>query len=79
MCRLGKFDILNNMANLISGDLLKKQLMKVQKSLIRLYVIEAFDLSCRDVGSASDPYLKIQLDDKIYNERDNYQMDETNP
>ena len=31
------------------------------------------------MGSASDPYLVIQCGKKIYNERDNYQLDQINP
>ena len=42
-------------------------------------MISGFDLSSRDNGSASDPYLKITCNDKTYNERDNYQLDEPNP
>lgn len=46
---------------------------------MRLYVIEAFNLSSRDNGSASDPYLWIRCNDKVVNERDNYQLDTPDP
>jgi len=42
-------------------------------------VISAFDLASRDIGSPSDPYLYIRVDDQIKNERDNYLLDEPNP
>jgi hypothetical protein len=42
-------------------------------------MIEGFDLASRDLGSESDPYLKIKCGNKLYDERDNYQMDERNP
>lgn len=46
--------------------------MAKSKNLVRLYMINGFDLASRDSGSASDPYLYITLGNKIYNERDNY-------
>ena len=42
-------------------------------------MVEAFDLASRDNGSPSDPYLYITCNNKIVNERDNYQLDEPNP
>lgn len=39
------------------------------KCIVRLYVISAYDLSSRDNGSDSDPYLNIILGNKVYNER----------
>lgn len=42
-------------------------------------MISAFDLSSRDVGSASDPYLIVKMEQKVYNERKNYQINEASP
>jgi len=42
-------------------------------------VISAYDLSSRDNGSDSDPYLNIVLGNKVYNDRSNYQEDEPCP
>ena len=36
------------------------------------YVIEGYDFAQRDIGSFSDPYLKIKCGKNRYNERDNY-------
>lgn len=47
--------------------------------IVRVYVIEGFNLSSRDIGSESDPYLKLKCGNKVYDERDNYQLDEPNP
>ena len=44
-----------------------------------MYIIEAFDLASRDIGSPSDPYLYIQCNRKIVNERNKYQLDEPSP
>jgi Ca2+-dependent lipid-binding protein len=42
-------------------------------------MIAGFDLSSRDNGSPSDPYLYLTCNNKIYNERVNYQLDEADP
>lgn len=47
-------------------------LMAQNQCIVRIYVISAFDLASRDIGSASDPYLFISLGNKNYNERKNY-------
>lgn len=71
--------ISKHLANLESDVILRRQLMGNHKCVVRFYAISAFNLSSRDNGSASDPYLYLQCNDKIYNERDNYQLDEPNP
>ena len=67
------------MASLESDENLKRALLAQVKCTVRVYVIEAFDLASRDIGSPSDPYLYIQCNRKIFNERNNYQLDEPNP
>jgi len=49
------------------------------KCIVRFYAISAFNLSSRDNGSASDPYLILKCNNKVYNERSIYQLDEPNP
>ena len=49
--------IANHLANLESDEILKKALLAQIKCTIRIYVISAFDLASRDIGSPSDPYL----------------------
>jgi Ca2+-dependent lipid-binding protein len=46
---------------------------------VRVYVIDAFNLSSRDVGDDSDPYLVVNLGGKTYNQRDKWQLNEPNP
>ena len=72
-------NISKHLANLESDVILKRQLMASNKCVVRLYAISAFNLSSRDNGSASDPYLILKCNDKTYDERDNYQLDEPNP
>lgn len=49
------------------------------KAIVRVYCISAFNLSSRDNGSESDPYLILTLGNKVYNERSIYQLDNPNP
>ena len=76
---LAHLDILRYVANIMSEDILKRQLLESNKCVVRLYMIEAFNLSSRDVGSASDPYLYLKCNKKVYNERSSYQLDEPCP
>jgi myoferlin len=54
-------------------------LLAQTKCIVRLYVISAFNLSSRDNGGESDPYLLLTLGNKTYNERDHYLLDQPNP
>lgn len=72
-------DIVKHLAYLESDEILKRSLLASTKCIVRLYMVSAYDLSSRDNGSPSDPYLYITCNNKIYNERDNYQLDEPNP
>jgi hypothetical protein len=56
-----------------------RQLLVKSNVLVRLYIIDAFDLAALDFGSLSDPYLFIRLGDTVINEKDNYQKDTSNP
>lgn len=47
--------------------------------VVRVYMIEGFDLASRDIGGFSDPYLVLRCGNKKYNERKNYVLDEPNP
>jgi len=71
--------VTDHLSNLKSDDILKRELLAKQRCIVRLYMLEAFNLSSRDNGSPSDPYLMITCNDKVYNERANYQLDEMNP
>lgn len=55
-----------------SEDNINKLMLQKSKAIIRLYVIEGFNFSQRDIGSFSDPYLVITCGKKVYNERDKY-------
>lgn len=60
-------------------DRLAELLSVRQSCVVRLYVLEGFDLASRDIGSASDPYLKITCGAFKYNGKDKYLLDEPNP
>lgn len=55
-----------------SEDNINKLMLQKTKAIIRLYVIEGFNFSQRDIGSFSDPYLVITCGKKVYNERNKY-------
>lgn len=58
---------------------IEKEIALRPKCIVRLYIIEAFSLSSRDLTSPSDPYLYIQLGDTVIDERDKHQDDTENP
>jgi len=60
-------------------NIITKQLQTQTQAAIQLYVLEAFDLASRDIGSFSDPYLLITFGEKEISDRDNYKLDEPNP
>jgi Ca2+-dependent lipid-binding protein len=60
-------------------DYMSQMLMMKTQCMIKVYIISAFDLASRDVGSHSDPYVVLKLGNTVVNERDNYQLDEPNP
>ena len=61
------------------SERITKMLSTKTPACIQLYVLWCYDLASRDIGSASDPYLFITCGDKNYNERDNYQLDNSEP
>lgn len=76
---ISHLNITDHLVNLHSDVILKRQLMSKNRCIVRAYMVSAFNLSSRDNGSASDPYLVLKCNDKVYNERDIYQLDEPNP
>ena len=56
-----------------------KMLLNKTKCVIRVYIIDAFDLEAKDRGSMSDPYVKLKLAGKLISDRDSYQTDTCNP
>ena len=71
--------ITKKLADLESDETLKRLLMATTKCIVRIYVIDAFNLSSRDNGSDSDPYLIVSCGNRTYNEREFYQEDQPNP
>jgi hypothetical protein len=62
--------ITKHLANLESDETLKRLLLSTTKCVVRVYIISAYNLACRDIGSESDPYLKITLGNKTFSTRD---------
>jgi hypothetical protein len=71
--------IVKSLSDIESDVILKRMLLRSEKMIVRVYMIEGFDLASRDIGSFSDPYLILRCGNKVYNERENYILDEPNP
>lgn len=71
--------ITRHLCNLESDEIIKRNLLSEKRCMIKVYMISAFNLSSRDNGSDSDPYLILECNGKTFNERDNYQLDNSCP
>jgi len=60
-------------------EIIRKKLLAPTKCLIRVYVIDAFQLRSKDHGGESDPYLVLTLGKKKISDRDNYLEDNSTP
>lgn len=76
---LGEERILEYAQQQSYNSAITRALMQRKQCLIRLYIIEGFDLASRDVGSFSDPYLQIVYGQKVISERQSYQLDCSDP
>ncbi len=47
------------LADIQSDVILQKLLLQQSQCVVRVYMISAYDLASRDIGGASDPYVKI--------------------
>lgn len=69
---VGHLNITTHLANLESDETIKRLLLAQTKCIVRLYLIDGYNMASRDIGSPSDPYVKVTLGKKTYNERENY-------
>jgi hypothetical protein len=76
---IADLNITKHLANLESEEILRRSLLAQTKCIVRVYMISAINLSSRDNGSPSDPYLVLSCNNVTYNEREFYQLDEANP
>lgn len=58
---------------------ISKQLLNKKKCVVRVYILDAFDIEQKDSNSLSDPYVRLKLADTVISDRDNHQEDVTNP
>lgn len=52
--------------------------MNKSEVMVRIYIIDVSDLLPMDIGSLSDPYIKVILGKQKKNNRNNYQLDKVN-
>lgn len=53
--------IVKKLADIESDIILKRMLLKTAKMIVRVYMIEGFELASRDIGGYSDPYLILKM------------------
>jgi len=71
--------IVEKLADIESDVILKRMLLRKSKMIVRVYMIEGFDLASRDLGGFSDPYLILKLGRNKVDDRKNYVLDEPAP
>ena len=68
-------DLIGNSAKQLNKELdeiLRRMLLTETKQVVRAYMISGFDFASRDIGGFSDPYLRLTIGKKTYNEKKNY-------
>lgn len=77
--KLTHLQILRKIVDVQSDEIIKRLLMQETKSNVRVYIVRAYNLAARDNDSPSDPYVKLMLGDQVFDERENYQLDNPKP
>lgn len=67
------------MANYNFAKQLSERLKVLVKAKCRIYILEAFCIAKKDLFSESDPYLIVKCGAATFNERENYQLDTSEP
>lgn len=65
--------------NIEAESFIKRQLMVEQQCFVTLYVLDAWDLASRDIGSESDPFIRVTCGTDTISTVDNYFEDENSP
>lgn len=60
-------------------DAITKQLLIKKKCVVRVYILDAFDIEQKDADSLSDPYVRVKLGDIVFSDKNNHQEDVTDP
>jgi hypothetical protein len=76
---LGHLNLGSYMIESMYEDNISHMFLQRTKAVVRVYLIEGFNFANKDIGSASDPYLVLKNGKRVYNERENYQLDTCNP
>jgi hypothetical protein len=66
--RIKHLRITKLLADLESDTLLNKMLLRTKQCIVRVYVLDGRNLASRDFGGDSDPYLKLTVGNKTFNE-----------
>jgi len=58
-------------------EIMTKQLLQKTECVIRVYILDAFELAARDARSLSDPYVLVKVGDRTVGDPKRYLEDET--
>lgn len=76
---LAQFYVAESVSAFIKEQHILKALNDNTLCLVRLYILEGFNFAQRDLFSLSDPYMVIKCGKTVFNERQNYQLDTSEP
>lgn len=76
---LDKLKIHEYMANYNFAKQLSERLKTLVKCKARIYILEGFNFAQKDLFSPSDPFLIVKCGDAVFSERENYQLDTSEP
>lgn len=60
-------------------DEIRKMLLKKQNCIVRVYILDAYEIEQKDSNSLSDPYVRLKIGSNIVTDKDNHQTDVTDP
>jgi hypothetical protein len=72
-------EIMKMESTLRTYDKLSQRFLNSRNCLVRIYIVDAYNVQSRDNDSPSDPYIKLVLGKQVINERENYQNNTENP
>jgi len=67
--------ITKKLSDFESMTILKRKLLVPETCIVRVYMVSGHNLAQRDIGSPSDPFIKVFIGKDVKNDRDNWQLD----
>lgn len=76
---IANLNIMKYLMNVEASNFIKRQLSVKQSCFVDLYILNCQNLASRDIGSASDPFIRVKCDKTKYNTEKDHIDDEPNP